>query len=361
MKDTKAISFFVSGILVGGLLATTGFAFYLRTAKQAAEQRSLDQAMATMDATGEPEAAAKAEAYVLKLGHGLDSSHPVHLSMEYMKTRVEELSNGALTIDIYPSGQLGPETQCIEQLQNGSLAMTKTSAAAMENFVPEMAVFSLPYVFRDSEHYWNVLNSDLGKELLQKGKDKKLMGLCYYDAGSRNFYTRDKAIKTPADLDGLKIRVMATKTAMDMVEAMGGAPTPTSWGELYTALQQGMVDGAENNWPSFVSAKHSEVCKHFSMDAHSRVPDMLIIGEKTWEKLPEKFQQVLQQAADDSSVYERKLWKEKSEEARKVAEEDGVQVYEVDVAAFAEVVQPLLKAQEGTPVGDLLEQIKEVE
>jgi len=180
----KSISMFVGGVLIGALLASAGFSLFLRGQKGGGQSRM-----------------------VLKLGHGLDTAHPVHKAMEFMKLRLEELSGGSVTIDIYPSSVLGSETQCIEQLQNGSLAMTKTSAAAMENFIPAMAVYGLPYVFRDADHYWSVLNGEVGQGLLKKGESKFLRGLCYYDGGSRNFYTKDAPIRTPDDLKGLKIRV----------------------------------------------------------------------------------------------------------------------------------------------------------
>ena len=138
---------------------------------------------------------------VLKLGHALDTNHPVHKGMEFMKERLEELSDGSVTMNIYPGSVLGSEVQCIEQLQNGSLAMTKTSAAAMENFIPEMSVYGLPYVFRDVDHYWNVLKGPIGQGLLQQGESKFLRGLCYYDSGSRNFYTKDRPIRSPEDLE----------------------------------------------------------------------------------------------------------------------------------------------------------------
>ena len=296
---------------------------------------------------------------VLKLGHSLDTSHPVHKGMVFMKERLEELSEGGVTIDIYPSSVLGSEVQCIEQLQNGSLAMTKTSAAAMENFIPAMSLFGLPYVFRDAGHYWSVLNGDIGDQLLKQGEAKYLRGLCYYDAGSRNFYTKEKPIRTPDDLKGLKIRVMNSKTAMDMVKAMGGAPTPIAWGELYSALAQGTVDGAENNPPSFTSNKHYEVCKHFTLDGHTRVPDMLLVGTCVWEKLDPQVQKWLQQAAEESSEFQRKLWEEETAASLEQAKAEGVTIYDVDTAAFASKVAPMHGAVENEEVRELLHQIAE--
>jgi len=336
----KGLSYFIAGILIGAVLATAGFSLFLR-GRQSSGIGGQQQ-------------------MVLKLGHSLDTAHPVHIAMEFMKERLEDLSGGSVTIDIYPSSVLGSETQCIEMLQNGSLAMTKTSAAAMENFIPAMSVYGLPYVFRDEDHFWSVLNGDIGKGLLQQGEDKFLRGLCYYDAGSRNFYTKETPVRTPDDLQGLKIRVMNSKTAIDMVKAMGASPTPIAWGELYSALAQGTVDGAENNPPSFTSNKHYEVCKHFTLDGHTRIPDMLLISSRVWKKLDPQVQDWVQQAADESSVHQRKLWQEKTVEALKQAEAEGVTVYEVDTALFAAKVAPMLEKVENPEVKNLLKKIAEV-
>ncbi|MDA8562941.1 TRAP transporter substrate-binding protein [Mariniblastus sp.] len=333
----KSVSMFLVGLVVGALLSSVGFAYFLKT-----------QGSGTLGQT------------VLKLGHSQDTGHPVHLAMEHMKTRLEELSGGRVTMDIYPSSVLGNETQCIEQLQNGSLAMTKTSAAAIENFIPVMSVYSMPYLFRDADHYWAVLDGDIGSELLASGESKFLRGLCYYDAGSRNFYTKVKPIKTPDDLKGLKIRVMNSKTAVEMVKAMGGSPTPISFGELYSALSQGIVDGAENNPPSFTSSKHSEVCKHFSLDGHTRVPDILMMSTKVWDKLDGQVQGWVEQAAKDSTTFQRKLWEEKTLESLEEARRENVTIYEVDTAAFAAKVAPMFDAIEDEETRDLAKQIQEV-
>ena len=297
---------------------------------------------------------------VLKMGHGLDTKHPNHQAVEFMKKRLEELSSGSVTIDIYPSAVLGSEVQSIEQLQNGSLAMTSQSGAALENFIPAMATFGQPYVFRDADHYWAVLNGEIGKELMLKCETKFLRGLCYFDGGSRHFYTKNKPIRTPDDLKGLKIRVMNSPTAIDMVNSLGGAPTPIAWGELYSALAQGTVDGAENNPPSFYSNKHYEVCKHLSLDGHTRIPDLLLISSKVWEKLSPQVQGWVQQAAQEASDFQRELWNKDTELALEQAKAEGTNVYEVDTAAFYEKVQPMLKAIENPEVQSLLEQIAEV-
>jgi tripartite ATP-independent transporter DctP family solute receptor len=165
----------------------------------------------------------------LKLAHGLDPSHPVHKAMVFMADRLEEKSGGKLTMTIYPSGQLGSEQQCVELLQIGSLAITKVSAAVMESFTENFQVLGLPYVFRSAQHSFNVLDGEIGKELLLSTEKYNLRGLCFYDAGARSFYTIDKTIQAPEDLKGMKIRVMKSQTAMSLVKAMGGSPTPISW------------------------------------------------------------------------------------------------------------------------------------
>ena len=174
--------------------------------------------------------------------------------------------NGKLKIEIYPNSQLGSERQCLELLQIGSLGMTKVSAAVMENFSPDLKVFGYPYLFRDNEHRFKIYDGPIGQKLLLEGEEYWLRGLTYFDAGNRSFYTKNTEIDKPSDLEGLKIRVMQSPTAINLVKSFGGSPTPISWGELYTGLQQGVVDGAENNLPSFYTSKHYEVCKYLTLN-----------------------------------------------------------------------------------------------
>ncbi|MEZ5070891.1 MAG: TRAP transporter substrate-binding protein [Bacteroidales bacterium] len=298
---------------------------------------------------------------VLKLAHGLDPSHPVHDAMVMMADRCAELSGGKLQIEIYPSGQLGTEQQCVELLQIGSLAITKVSCAVMESFAEEFKVLGLPYVFRSREHSFEVLDGPIGKEILLSAEDVWIRGLCFYDAGSRSFYTKDRPVEKPEDLKGLKIRVMKSITAMEMVKALGGSATPISWGELYTALQSGVVDGAENNPPSFYTSHHYEVCPYYSINEHTMVPDVLIIGQKVWNKLNEEERTWLQQAADESVAVERKLWAASEEESLQKVREAGVQILYPDKAPFAEKVEPLLDSYEDQPLlYDLITRIRQV-
>ncbi len=298
---------------------------------------------------------------VLKLAHGLDPSHPVHKAMVYMADRCKEISNGELSIEIYPSGQLGSEQQCVELLQIGSLAITKVSAAVMESFTEEFKVLGLPYIFRSKEHSFKVLDGEIGDELLLSAEPFWIRGLCFFDAGSRSFYTIDTPINHPDDLKGLKIRVMKSMTAMEMVKAQGGSPTPISWGELYTALQSGVVDGAENNPPSFYTSHHYEVCKYYSLNEHTMVPDVLIISLKVWKKLTEQEKKWLQQAADEAVPVQRKLWAESEKESLEIVEEAGVTIIYPDKEPFSDKVGELLESyRENEKLYDLITRIREV-
>ncbi|WP_421775280.1 TRAP transporter substrate-binding protein [Gracilimonas sp.] len=280
----------------------------------------------------------------IRLAHALSTSHPVHKGMVRMAEVVEEKSGGKLTITIFPSQQLGSEREALELLQIGSIGMTKVSSAALENFVPELRVYSLPYLFKNDEHILNVLNGEVGRELLLAGEDYWLRGLTYYDAGQRSFYTEDRPIETPEDLEGLKIRVMESQMAVNMVNELGGSPTPISWGELYTALQQGVVDGAENNPPSFLSSRHYEVAKYYSLDEHTMLPDLLLISTLQWENLSKQEQTWLQEAADSSAVYQRQIWAEAEEEALKVVQEAGVEINYPDKQPFIEMTKPIYES-----------------
>ncbi len=304
----------------------------------------------------------KKAANSIKLAHGLGVTHPVHEAMVYMADLVAKKSDGKLTLEIYPSSQLGSEKQCLELLQIGSLGMTKVSAAVMENFSPDLRVLGYPYLFRDDEHRFKVYDGAIGKQLLSGSEKYWLKGLTYFDAGNRSFYTKNTPIDKPEDLQGLKVRVMQSPTAIEMVKTFGGSPTPISWGELYTALQQGVVDGAENNLPSFYSSKHYEVCKFLSLDEHTSVPDILAISTIVWDKLKDSEKKWITEAAEEATVYQHKLWKEAEQEALEEVEKAGVEVSYPDKSLFEEKSESMLKAlkEKDEHLYQLAQQIKKV-
>lgn len=297
---------------------------------------------------------------VLYLAHSLPQAHPVHKGILVFKKAVERNSGGTLYVKVFPDAQLGSEREVLELLQIGSVAATKVSAATLSNFVPEYHVLGIPYLFQDKQHQFDVLEGDIGKSILEKGSKFWLRGLCYYDAGSRSFYTSNKAIRTPEDLKGLKIRVMNNQMAINMVNSMGGSATPLAYGELYTAIQQGVVDGAENNPPSFVSSNHYEISKYYTLDQHSSVPDVLLIGTKYWDKLSEEEKKWVQDAADESAQAQKKFWNDSVEESMEIAKNAGVEIIIPDKSLFTEksksvVEEFVIKYPEMAPI---IEQIK---
>ena len=273
----------------------------------------------------------------IRLGHGLSTSHSVHKGMLFFGERLEEISEGRFKVQIYPSQQLGTERQCLELLQIGSLDMTKVSAGVLENFSPSIKVFGIPYMFKDKEHTFRVLDGPIGDELLAGTEKYWLKGLGYYDSGSRSFYTINKPIEKPNDLEGLKIRVMESQTAIDMVKSFGGSPTPISWGELYTALQQGVVDGAENNPPSFYLSRHYEVCKYYIIDEHTVLPDVVLMSTHLWNSLNEQEQVWVQKAMDLSVIEQRRLWLESEMESLEAVKAAGVEVSYPDKSKFSDM------------------------
>ena len=297
---------------------------------------------------------------VIKLGHGLSVSHSVHIAMEFMAERLKEKSDSTVLIEIYPNQQLGTERESLELLQIGSLGMTKVSTGVLENFVPELKVLGLPFLFRDKDHRYKVLEGEIGENLLDASLPKRLKGLTFYDAGSRSFYSKSPMEK-PADLKGLKLRVMESATAMNMVTSLGGSPTPIAWGELYTALQQGIVDGAENNLPSFHLSRHYEICKYLMLDEHSAIPDELLISTLIWNRLSPQEQKWLKEAAMESLEFQKKIWQEAELEALSEVQKAGVIVTRPDKEGFRELVKPMYEEfSKDTEIKELIQAIQAV-
>ncbi|AXF62089.1 TRAP transporter substrate-binding protein [Leclercia sp. W6] len=285
-------------------------------------------------------AASAADKVTLKLAHNLERSHVVHRAFEAMAKDVKTLSDGTMTIRIYPSSQMGNARETMELLQNGALDMTKGSASDLESFDNIYAIYNLPFLFRDQAHFNTVVFGDIGKEIMASTKERGFFALSAYVAGTRSFYAK-KPITKPDDLKGLKIRVQPSPTTIKMIELMGGSPTPVSFGEVYTAMQQGVVDGAENNVPSWVQTRHIEIAKVFSEDEHASIPDFLVIATKTWDALTPAQQQILATAASNSKVYQQKLWDEIDAQTRAQAKAMGGEIIKVDKAPFRAAVQPL--------------------
>lgn len=297
------------------------------------------------------------------LAHAMHLTHPVSVAMDSMAASVEKISGGQLNVKIYPSQQLGSERELLELVQIGTIGMTKISGATLENIVPPVRVFSLPYLFRDDEHYRTVTEGDIGRELLEAGAEYGLKGIAYYEAGRRSFYTKDRPIMTPDDLAGMKTRVIPSVMAMQFIQTLGGSPTPLAYGELYTAFQGGIVDAAENNPPSFYTSRHYEVTNYYTLNEHTAIPDFLVIGTQVWDDLTEQEKEWLRQAVDESVEYQQVLWEESVEESMEAVQEAGVEVIHPDKEPFRQSVQPIYdQFRENSPeLYKWVERIQDVE
>jgi tripartite ATP-independent transporter DctP family solute receptor len=279
-----------------------------------------------------------ATARVLLLGHALSTTHPVHHGMQVFADEVARRSGGRLKVEIHADGKLGNERELLELLQIGSIAVTKVSAGQLEAFAPAFGVLGLPYVFDDGAHFWRFAESPEGRALLASAIPRRIHGLAWYDAGARSFYLSPRSgrtVRSPADLAGLSIRVMPSRAALAMVEALGAKPVPIPFGELYTALDAGTVDGAENNPPSLFASRQYEVAASYSLTEHLILPDVLVIGSATWQRLDADERGWIEAAAAVSSQAQRVLWA--AEEARNLVAmaTAGLEVVrDVDRAAF---------------------------
>lgn len=302
-------------------------------------------------------ASTAAGAQAMRLAHGLAENHPVHLAMVRFAELARQKTGNAVDIKVFPNGTLGGERETLEQVQNGVLEMTKASASPLETFAPEYKIFNLPFVFHDKAHFYAVIDGQVGKSVLLSSKQRGFIGLAFYDSGARSFYA-GKPINTPDDLKGLKIRVQQSPTTIRMVQALGASPTPMPWGEVYAALQAGVVDGAENNITALTTSRHGEVSKFFSLTEHQMVPDVMVISSIAWERLTKVHQEALLAAAQESSIYQRRLWGEAEQAETLAARKLGVKISTPDKSPFIEKVKPMIeKERKNAKLAMLLDQI----
>ncbi|BBS17954.1 TRAP transporter substrate-binding protein [Aeromonas caviae] len=298
------------------------------------------------------------ERVTLKLAHNLDTNHVVHQALAQMAKEISTASDGKMKLRIYPGGQMGGPRETLELLQNGALDMTKASASEMEPFSPAFSIFSLPYLFKDQAHFNKVIYGPVGESMMAQTRDKGFVSIAAYVAGTRSFYA-NKPIHTPADMKGMKIRVVATPTTIKLIELLGAAPAPIPFGEVYTALQQGVIDGAENNEPSYVQTRHVEVAKFYAEDQHTSVPDFLVISSKVLDKLSDEQKAILTTAAKHSETYEQELWDKEVAVSRKQATDAGATFIQVDKEAFRTALAPLYDDFRKDPVrGEWLTKIE---
>ena len=267
--------------------------------------------------------------FVLSYAENQTKDYPTTLGAQKFADLVEERSNGRIQILVLAEGELGAESDVIAQMQYGGVDFARVSLSQLAEYIPQLNVLQMPYLYEDSEHMWRVLDGTIGDDFLDIVSQNELIGLSWYDAGARNFYNSKKPITCLEDMQGMRIRVQESEVMADMIEALGASAIPIPYADVYSALEQGTVDGAENNWPSYETMNHYEVAKYYTIDEHNRVPEMQICSKHTWSKLSEEDQQMILDCAKESALYERKLWKERESESEAKAIEQGVEVVEL--------------------------------
>jgi tripartite ATP-independent transporter DctP family solute receptor len=289
------------------------------------------------------------------------ADYPTTLAVQHMGKLVAERSRGRMGVKVYPSGALGTEKDNIEQLRIGGLDMMRINVAPLNSVVPETIATGLPFVFRSVEHMRRVLDGPVGDDILKSMESQGLVGLAFYDSGARSFYTVKKPIKAVADMKGLKIRVIQSDLFVAMVEALGANPTPMPYGEVYTALKTGVVDAAENNWPSYESSRHFEAAKYYNLSEHSLAPEVLVFSKKVWDTIPPADQAILRKAAKDSVPFMRKLWDEREVKSRGIVEKAGIQTVQLaNKKEFVDAMAPVYAKFASTPkLKDLVKRIQE--
>ncbi len=278
---------------------------------------------------------------VLRLSHNNPADHPTHVSMEFMGKRLAELTGGEVTIRVHPNGELGNQRESTELVQNCALEMARSNASELEAFEPLYGAINLPFIFTSEAHFERVIGGAPGRRILEASADNGFYGVAYLTEGARSFYGK-KPIASPADLAGMKVRVQPSPSAIRMVELLGGSPTPIDWGELYSALQQGVVDAAENNPTALTNARHGEVAKFFSLDEHTMIPSVVIISKCAWEALTPDQQEALRTAAGEAQKMHSADWAATARAALETAQATmGVSVNSVDKAPFITAVAPM--------------------
>jgi tripartite ATP-independent transporter DctP family solute receptor len=268
--------------------------------------------------------------------------YPNTVAMAKFATLLNEKSGGQMKLKMYNAGTLGSQPDAIEQVRLGALEIANFSLGPLGPIVPEANVVSLPFIFKDTDHVWRVLDGKAG-DMIKAGLEKKgLVALAWYDGGARSFYDSKKPIKTPADVVGMKIRVMNNDLYSGMVSALGGNPSPMAFSEVYEALKTGVVDGAENNWPSYESTGHYEVAKYYSLSQHLIIPEIVAINADLYKSLSPDKQKILQEAAKESAVLQRKLWKDRSKASEEKVVAGGSIINTIpDKSAFQAAMKPV--------------------
>lgn len=276
--------------------------------------------------------------------------YPTVVAVQKMGEMLKERTGDRLCIDVFHSAQLGEEKDTIEQTQFGVIDMNRVSLGPFNNIIEETQIPSLPYIFRSFDHMHKVMDGPIGQQILDAFTAHDLVGLAFYDGGSRSFYNSEKPIKSMADLAGMKFRVMQSDMFVDMVAALGANATPMPYGEVYSSIQTGVIDGAENNWPSYDSSGHFEVAKYYTLDQHLIVPEVLVMAKATFDKLSPEDQAAVRQAAKDSVPLMRELWVAREAESEAKVRAAGSEIItDIDKTPFIEAMAPVYQKYVTSP------------
>lgn len=285
----------------------------------------------------EAEAASKKKE--LKAGHAVAESHPYHLGLIKFAELINKKTNGQIKIDVYSNGQLGSERDMIEGLQIGTLDLLVTSTGPLPNFMPEIGVLDLPFLFRNKPHVYKVLDGDIGQSFFEKLEENNIVGLAYLENGFRHITNSKRPIMHPEDLKGIKIRTMENPVHQYMFQVLGADPTPMAWSDVFIALQQGVIDAQENPIPIIYAQKIYEVQKFLSLTGHVYSPSPLLISKKTWESLTDEQRRIFRESAIEVRDYERNLIQQQESEQLAFLKEEGLIVNKVDQNEFKNATQ----------------------
>jgi len=289
--------------------------------------------------------------------------YPTVEGVKAMAAEVNETSGGRICIEVFPSSQLGEEKDTIEQTQFGVIDMVRASFGSFNDIVPITQLTSMPYLFRSEDHMHKVMDGPIGDEIADAFAERDLVALAYYDGGARSFYNSERPIRTVEDLKGLKFRVMQNDVFVDMMSALGANATPMPYGEVYSSIQTGVIDGAENNFPSYDTSGHAEVAKYFTLDQHLMVPELIAVSKSSWDKLTPEDQALMRTAAENSAVVQRKLWADQEAASEAAVLATGAEIIkDVDKTAFIEAMAPVYEKYVTSPEQqDLIERIQATE
>jgi|SRR2546421_4055277 tripartite ATP-independent transporter DctP family solute receptor len=289
--------------------------------------------------------------------------YPTVQALRYMGRLVAERSGGRHRMRVFHSRQLGEEKETIEQTRVGAIDINRTNVALIGNFVPAMNVLAMPFLFRSIEHVEKVLDGPIGNEILNSFEPYGFVGLAFYDSGARSVYNSVRPIRSIADMKGLRVRVQQSELMSEMVKALGAEPVELAYGQVLTALATGLIDGAENNWPSFVTTDHYKYAGYYTLTEHTMPPEVLIMSRRAWESLSEEDRKIFREAAIRSSHFMREKWKDLEEQSRRQAEAAGVKIVtDLDRRPFEAAMAGIYaKAQRDPAVAELIERIRKVE